>query len=371
MIKPPLLIRADADARMGNGHLMRCFALAQQWQSEAGEVAFVSYCESARLRQRIEAAGMDFTEVSKTYPNRLDLETTLERLARLKDGHAQRTAPRVVLDGYHFDEHYQQAIKSAGYPLLVLDDTVRLKHYYADALLNQNLNAEQLAYQCDPETELLLGARFVLLRPEFMVWRAWRRDVPDVARKLLITMGGADPDNVTYQVLRAVQHLTVPDLEAVVLVGANNPHYEALQKFVADSQPIADQAEGQKTGGIRLVRDAHNVPDLMAWADLAVTAGGSTCWEMAFMGLPSITLILADNQSAIAENLHEAGAVVNAGWHDKVTLTSLVETLELLIADAGKRRRMSERGRTLVDGLGAERVAHALTSQWRESPVNI
>ena len=342
-----LLIRADASTRIGTGHLMRCLALAQAWQAEGRRAIFLSHCESAALIQRIKAAGGGYIALGEPHPAPGDLRQTLECL---KEQHADW----LVLDGYHFDTGYQQAVRAAGYHLLVIDDTAHLSEYHADVLLNQNLNAEQLKYKCDVETTLLLGTRYVLLRQEFLAWRGWQREIPDVARKVLVTMGGGDPDNVTLKVIHVLQRVGVNELEAVVVVGGSNPHLEMLQSEVQRSRIT-----------IRLGHDVVDMPELMAWADLAVSAGGSTCWELAFMGVPNVVLVLAENQQGIAEGLEQAGAVTNLGWYSKVAEDLVAGALIDLIHAPEKRRQMSKAGQRLVDGHGVGRVVQAIDSRMK------
>jgi spore coat polysaccharide biosynthesis predicted glycosyltransferase SpsG len=102
------------------------------------------------------------------------------------------------------------------------------------------------------------------------------------------------------------------------------------------------------------------MPSLMAWADIAVTGGGSTSWESAFMGLPSLVLVLADNQSAIASGLHEAGVALNLGSHKNVGSKEIVTKLKALMGNQRWRKQMSLLGKRLVDGQGSKRVLRAL-----------
>jgi spore coat polysaccharide biosynthesis predicted glycosyltransferase SpsG len=135
----------------------------------------------------------------------------------------------------------------------------------------------------------------------------------------------------------------------VVVAGAGNPHYDELQAAAAESpQPI------------RTERNVTDMPGLMSWADLAVSAGGSTCWELAFMGLPNVVLVLADNQRGIAAGLGEAGVSLNLGWHADCTAKIVADALEGLMFSADRRAKMSRRGRELVDGLGGTRVVAEL-----------
>jgi UDP-2,4-diacetamido-2,4,6-trideoxy-beta-L-altropyranose hydrolase len=339
-----VLIRADANAQMGTGHLMRCLALAQAWQSQGGEAIFVTVCDSEGLLQRIRGEGFQVVELQKTYPDPDEWDATSRVLAAYPEAW-------VVLDGYHFDPAYQRRVKKTGHSLLVIDDMAHLDHYYADVVLNQNIHAAQLDYSCEPYTRLLLGTEYVLLRREFWSWREWEREIPDVARKVLVTLGGGDPDNQTLKVIRALQEVDVEGLEAVVVVGGSNPHWEELN------------SAARVVPGVRLVRNVSNMPELMAWADVAITAGGSTCWETAFMGLPNLVLILVENQREVAEALDNYGLGLSLGWHKKIRVSSLAKTLKQVMYDSARRAKMSEKGKYLVDGAGIERIIALLDVQ--------
>jgi UDP-2,4-diacetamido-2,4,6-trideoxy-beta-L-altropyranose hydrolase len=322
--------------------------LGQTWQAHGGTVTLLSYGQHEALRQRIASTGVDYCSLKKCHPDPEDLYNTLRLLARCATHTAQR--PWLVLDGYHFDPAYQQAIRTAGYRLLMIDDTAHWPQYHADVLMNQNMQAEEWSYPCPPETLLLLGTRYVLLRPEFLPWHAWHRDIPAVARKLLVTLGGGDPDNVTLQVLKALPHVTVDDLEVVLIVGAYNPHYAALQEVVK-CLPLP----------IRLIRDAHNMPELMAWADVAVAGAGSTSWEMAFLGLPSVLLVLAPNQERNATGLAAAGAAISMRDSQQMTAVQLANLLTAVCHDQTQRQALSLHGRQVIDGKGGERIVSVLT----------
>ncbi len=341
-MRPSLVIRADGGTRQGTGHLMRCLALAQEWQARGGQVHFVSACESEGLRQRIAQGGFGLIPVHHPFPHPADWEV----LAAVLGDH---DGAWVVLDGYHFDSTYQLRIKEAGCRLLVIDDMAPLPHYYTDVLLNQNIHAPDLPYRCEPSTQLLLGNRYALLRSDFLTWRDWQREIPAVAHKVLVTLGGSDPQNQTIKVIGALKHMAMKGLEALVIVGPANDQVDSLQSVVRASGVSA-----------RLICNPTSMAELMAWADVALSAAGSTCWELAFMGVPSLMLVLADNQQPIAEKSSEAEAGVNLGWYHEVTERQIAQSLSTLIHDRSRRELMSRKGRDLIDGLGSQRVISAL-----------
>ena len=342
---PHLAVRADANATMGVGHAMRCLALTQEWRQRGGEVTWVTNADNDGLMRRLDDAQVQVEPLTGCCPDPQDIEATLATLARHSDGW-------LVLDGYHFDHCYQQQVKEAGHHLLVVDDIVNSGHYYADIVLNQNIDAELLSYHTEPYTQMLLGTRYALLRQEYAPWRDWLREIPEVPRHVLVSLGGGDSANYTLKVMQALQRIDEASLEVVVVVGPANPNLEQLEL----------QARSSTRPEIRLAQDVTDMPKLMAWADVAVSVGGSTCWELAFMGLPSLTLLTHDNHRVVVPGLARAGAVQNLGWITEITEEELTRRVCMVLEDWGLRCSMSVRGRELVDGLGVERVVGCLRS---------
>jgi UDP-2,4-diacetamido-2,4,6-trideoxy-beta-L-altropyranose hydrolase len=232
-----------------------------------------------------------------------------------------------------------------GNRLLVVDDMAHLKHYYANIVLNQNLYAPGLNYSCEPGTRLLLGTPYALLRREFLAWRNWKRKISEIARYVLVTMGGSDPDNATLGIVRLLQYVDTPGLEVLVIVGAGNPHAKSLEAAARQS-PVP----------VRLVHEARNMPELMSLADVAISAGGSTAWELAFMGLPTIFLVLTDNQRPVAESLGSAGAALDLGWYSKATPVYIKKELASFMTKEKVRADMSRKVKKIIDGDGASRI---------------
>jgi UDP-2,4-diacetamido-2,4,6-trideoxy-beta-L-altropyranose hydrolase len=138
----------------------------------------------------------------------------------------------------------------------------------------------------------------------------------------------------------------LPGLEVSVVAGATNPNREEIEKEMAPLPPA-----------FRLLTAVEDMPRWMAWADMAISAGGSTVWEMAFMGLPNLVLVLADNQFPIAGRLGQEGISGNLGWADSISPAQISAAAGSLALASEKRREMAEKGRGLVDGLGGSRVA--------------
>ncbi|MBN1615180.1 MAG: UDP-2,4-diacetamido-2,4,6-trideoxy-beta-L-altropyranose hydrolase [Deltaproteobacteria bacterium] len=336
------LLRADATTEMGTGHIMRCLALAHGLIGQGKEVTLLGRCTHEGLRDRIETSGVRFIAIDRPHPDPADLQRTIEIVSELR-------IHWVILDGYHFDVNFHRTIRKTGCRLLVVDDSSNLAAYQADILLNQNITARQELYAGSSINTFLLGLKYVLLRPEFLRKRQWLRELPEVAHKVLVTMGGADPDNATLKVIQALQRVNGIELESRVVVGFTNPHLKTLRNAVEKSPCNID-----------FFVNVQDMSDQMAWADLAVAAAGSTCWELAFMGLPTCTIVIAKNQWPVAERLHEEGFSLNLGWYHSFDLDHCAKTIGDLATDLGKRTFMSRRGRQLVDGKGVQAVITAL-----------
>ena len=338
-----MLVRADASATIGSGHVMRCLALAKAWQNTGGRVFYLMAESIPGLGERLVREGIAAEGMTAAAGTLHDGEQTVAEARR-------SNAAWVVADGYRFVPEYVRMLKSAGLRVLFLDDDGRFDFYAADAVLNQNISAAPGMYdRRETFTELLLGSEYVLLRPEFLA-ETQVREHPAVGRKILVTMGGSDSENVTSKVLRALGRVE-RDFEARVVVGSGNPWQPELQS-------LADALSSK----VQLVSSPENMAALMGWADVAISAAGSTCWELAYLGLPAIVIALSRDQQAIAKGAAECEIAISLGWHANLSEAQISAALNQLLADREKRLAMSERGRKLVDGEGAARVVKFLQS---------
>lgn len=308
---------------MGLGHLMRCQALAQAWQDAGGEAQFAT------------SGG-----VPPGSPE--DAAETIQ-LAQ------EANAAWIVVDGYHFGSAYRELLRRASPPLLFLDDCGDAEYDPTDWILNQNLHASESLYPgCDP-AHLMLGPRYILLRREFRCRADRSREVQPAGRRILVTFGGSDPQRMTVRAIEALKMLRLPDLEARVVIGP------------AHADPdVARIAARDLAFPVRIECNPANLPDLMAWADIAISAAGSTCWELAFLGVPQIVMAVAPNQYPIADTLARCGLAESLGEARAVTTSHLAASVETLLMDRKRRGEFSRRGQQTVDGMGAARVASRL-----------
>ncbi len=327
-----LLLRSDADRAVGAGHVMRGLALAQAWQDQGGCVLHLGALRLPGLAERLDAAG-----VRRAGPDDAADARETARIARSSG------AAWVAIDGYGFDAGFQESVADAGARTLILDDTAHLPSYRADLLLNPNLHATAAMYVRKTRARLLLGTRFTLLRREFWADPAETAEVPGTVTRVLVTLGGSGAvAPLTSRVVDAVLQ-ACPDAGLTVIGGA----VEGL---------------GERVGNrVRALRDATGVADLMRGTQLAISAAGGTCWELARCGVPMIVIALADNQRPVGRSLGEGGAALDLGWHEGLTLERLRAEVADLARDPRRRREMAWRAGSLVDAEGGRRVAMTMT----------
>lgn len=332
------LIRVDASAKIGWGHAMRCFALATELKKAGAVVQFITRDFEDNSIVMIKNGRFPVEKIPSGSSQEEDLRLTLQLADDLGPD-------MIIVDGYLFTRNYLQRLKRSGRLLLCIDDIAHT-FFPCDILLNQNLNASREMYysKVKPDTILLLGPQYVLLRNEFSRAQKIGLNSNDVVKKVLVTMGGSGSYGQTIRVLKALD-AAKSNFDILVIINANMPRAGQLSDFIKSS-----------TKKINIVKDANNMADLMLKCDLAITAGGITCWELACLGIPNITILLADNQRGVANELGKRDITYNLGWHSEVTQTKISEAVDTLVADPPRRRSMSMRGHQLINGRGAEKV---------------
>lgn len=341
----PLLIRADAGGFTGTGHVMRMMALAQSYIRRGGGVAIASVQCPEKLVLRLKDSGIDHYYIDAT---KLGSDEDAKATLRLSK---ELGAKWVVLDGYHFNYEYQKRLKQSELSILCTDDHGYSDKWCCDAILNQNLDAEKhIKYENDVvDFKRLLGASFCLFREEFLQGNQAKKPWKQIDR-LLITLGGSDPENATAATLRLLNSSIARSLTIRVLAGADNPHVEDLRAFESQHQ-------------IEVVQNATNMPEQYAWADGIISAGGSTCWEWLYLGLPGAIVTIADNQLPIVKALAESReAALPLGWFNSSTFGANAKQLSKWIDTPALVCDAQVAGQ-LIDGRGADRVAALFSRQ--------
>jgi len=366
-----IAFRADASLQIGTGHVMRCLTLADALAARGAKCQFLCRAHEGDLIDFIRSKGyvayalpmvpaVDATS-NEPAPNSSSTDIAHSRwLGSTQAEDAEACAPILavqrpdwlIVDHYALDAHWEHALAPHYRQLMVIDDLADRPHA-CDLLLDQTFGRDAADYRplVPAHCKLLCGSKYALLRPEFSALRPYslqRREQPAL-RKLMITMGGVDKDNVTGQVLQALRTCSLPaDCRITVVMGATAPWLDEVRT----------QAQGM-SWPTRVLVGVSNMAQLMADSDLAIGAAGATSWERCCLGLPSIVLALAENQRLIFSHL----TLVNAA----VAVNFINEKLELEISgliekfrEPGNLAKMGIIASTVTDGMGAKRVGDHL-----------
>lgn len=332
-----LAIRADASTAIGLGHAMRCLALAQEARDRGWTVLFLSTSMPPTLSAALEAEGVEVRLLSCETGSPQDARETTRAARAAGSGW-------IVVDGYRLGGEYQHALKRERLHVLAIDDFGQMTGHRADLILDQNLGATPEPYAGCPKATLLLGPEFAMLRRAF---RARPESKTGGTRlRILVTMGGADPVDATLFVVKAIESLEV-QAEKTVIVGSAYPHLARLEAAITGSET-------------RLEVNPADMAMWMHWADLAISAGGSTSWELACAGVPAVVVPFAANQIPIARALAGHGVARFPGPLDSIGPDDLRAEVNRLAALPGTLAEMSLRARRLIDGWGARRVLDAI-----------
>jgi UDP-2,4-diacetamido-2,4,6-trideoxy-beta-L-altropyranose hydrolase len=341
---PRILFFADAGPAVGGGHVMRCLTLARALTERGAECAFVESRAAAAVLGRFGWPPQAVVAMANA--------DDLAGLVRWGAQFAHSFAPDVVVvDHYGAGAGEEATLRGPGRRLAVIDDLADRAHD-CDLLIDPGFGRRREDYAAlAPEPCVtLIGPDYALVRPEFADARPRalsRRARHDQARRALVALGLTDVGGATRRVVEAL----LPHLQEVrldVVLGTDAPSLDWISALAGHDRRI------------HLHINTNEMANLVAEADLAIGAGGSSVWERACLGLPAVTLILADNQADMAHRLAEAGAALALDVRAEGFETALTAAWNQLVDQPQLRWSLTDRASALCDGRGAERAAIAV-----------
>jgi UDP-2,4-diacetamido-2,4,6-trideoxy-beta-L-altropyranose hydrolase len=334
-----LFFRADGGRAIGFGHLMRCHALAQAARRAGLAPFFLTRPGDGTGISKLAALGERAVPLTGPENPTADLTATLGAIRLALRGGPMSHAI-LVTDHNGLDASWIRGAREAGPVVVSLNDLPRIR-YASHLVVNGNLGAERFHYETEAGTRLLVGPAYFFFRDEFLEPGVARCAQPELARRVVVTLGAGDPENVTQRVIEALEGAG-GTLEITLVAGGAYGYLESLEGAAAKSRHR-----------VAIERDLPKTARVFASADLAVCAGGTTAYEMAILGVPAVVLILSETQADAARALDAGGVVLCAGTPDVAHILDAVESLR---RDAKRRREMAARGRVLFDGQGRRRV---------------
>ena len=336
-----IVIRADCGPGIGTGHLMRMLALGQACVQVGGCVTMAVGVIPGGLKKRILNSGIQLHVLKHSNGCLRDAQETLQIANGCK-------ADWIAIDGYRFDYKYQAQVAETQARLLMMDDGEQADLAVVDLVLNQNAYATIPAGRT--RVDYLAGCEYTLLRTEFLAEAACEpKHVVKLARRILVTFGGSDEDDWTSVALRAIEQAGNERTIVDAVVGAGYPNLDALLHLKRELKY-----------NVRIHRNVDRMVDLMSRVDMAVTAGGSTCYELARCGVPSLAIAVADNQRSVVDELVRREAIVQ--FEPEGSAGELHSAIRRLMRDDVTRNKLSSNGQRLVDGHGSLRIARRLAN---------
>ncbi|MDB0018682.1 UDP-2,4-diacetamido-2,4,6-trideoxy-beta-L-altropyranose hydrolase [bacterium] len=334
------VIRADASAAIGSGHVMRCLSLSAAIQRRGGETEFVTQLKGGNLATTLRKSSSRLHELAA--------RTRTERADALDTLHMAGEADAYIVDHYALSDTWETIVGKSGSRVIAIDDLADRKHT-ASLIVDSTYPGDSHRYEGLTNGQLLLGTRFAMLS---RVYDKLRRS--PISTKLgkvprvLVYFGASDLPGATLTALEALEDSEFRDIKVDVVVGPNNAYGEAIRQMARSNSYW------------RIHRSQPSFANLLLHADYAVTAGGVTQLERACLGVPGVTITVADNQVPSTTALASAGVTNYVGHFGDVTPTMIRDALATLTSSAARSREMSTAGMTIVDGLGADRVAEIL-----------
>ena len=354
-------IRVDASVEIGSGHVMRCLTLAEELQSRGNEVTFICRNHNGNLGKFIGDLGYNVTLLSSAIANSGNSNIKSENKSHLgveQEVDAKQTADAlcgksidwIIVDHYSLDSEWHKYMYAFCKNIMVIDDLANRK-YECDLILDQTYGVDEESYKdlVPSRCRILTGSSNALLRTQFLHLREVALNIREEqgrVNRVLVTMGGMDPDNVTLTVINGLLQVEWNgDVEINIVLGQHAPHLEQIRSI-------------QSTDFIKVnvISNVNNMAELMLNSDIAIGAGGTTSWERCCMGLPTLMVISAENQVNIINKLSQDGIVINLGWHHVLECLDIKEAIEGLIDKPEEILLMSKKSFSVCDGLGLYRV---------------
>ncbi|WP_312447953.1 UDP-2,4-diacetamido-2,4,6-trideoxy-beta-L-altropyranose hydrolase [Stutzerimonas nitrititolerans] len=355
-----VVFRVDASLAIGTGHVMRCLTLARALRERGHECLFVSREHPGNLLKLISEEGFAVhalpvgSERDSELPHARWLGASQAEDALSCKGLIASWCPDwLVVDHYALDHRWEVSVRPVECRVLVIDDLADRQHS-CDLLLDQNLGRSRLDYQglLPQDCAILTGPHYSLLRPEFAALRAdsLARREEGLLNSVLIAPGGVDQHNYTSKILKALLGCKLPDgIRFTIVLGATAPHLQVVREF-AEQYPWP----------VEVLSGIKNMAQHMATADLAIGAGGSTSWERCCLGIPTLLLVLAENQLPASRQLATSKAAIMIDADDD--LCCQLQRAFSLMSDSVTRRDYSNAASEITDGLGVGRVLDSMSS---------
>lgn len=340
-----IAFRVDGGKDTGMGHVMRSLSLASAFPDKH-QIVFIVNNED--IKDYLKYSNLNI----KTFiiGNHLSSD---EEINKVRSILKENDINILITDSYNIDQQYLSAVKKEVELLVSIHDFAPFS-FPSDIVINGNVYAADMEYKSlNGNTKFLLGTKYLLMRKEFIDLP--KRELSKDVSKVLVTVGGGDPLNLTTKIIRSMKLLADHDLidrsniQINIVIG---PAFTNKMEIIRITKTL--------NLDITLHINVHKMSDLMLACDMAVSAGGSTLYELAAAGTPAIAILQSENQFQGALALIKKETIINLGRGDMIGTDAIANNINKLMSNFQFRRKMSQTGQKLVDGRGAERCAQEI-----------
>jgi len=334
-----IFIRVDASEHIGMGHLMRCIDFANHASEKGVNPVFLTSTSSAK--EIIDAKGFKCILIAKNYKH------AFKEIKSLKNNHSAKVILLDInycstIEQRHEYFVFLQELKTLDLFLITFED-LSSDVFPADIVIIPYVGGESLKVHKKVGSTYLLGPKFFPVREEFI--NVTKKQSPQNVKNILITMGGSDSNQITIKVVKALSKLKLNVHLKVVSGSLSQLSDEQVRALLSNYD-----------GSFQVIKDAHNMAELMNESQLAITNSGLTKYEMGNMGLPAIVISNNSKHAALMVEFASYGTVVHLGANEEVTEENILGAVISLMKDEIIRKKMSNAGKQLVDGMGMERI---------------
>lgn len=367
MVKKTIIIRVDGNNSIGSGHIVRNITLANQLKKIGYNIIFVSRNITKKLIQTINKNNHNFIKLEKNDPQILKIENEydkwlgcsqihdaddfLEKIINIENIHL------IIVDHYGINEIWEKKVKHIA-PILVIDDLNNRIHD-CSYLLDTTYGKKNDCYKnlVPKKCILMLGSKYALLRDEFnklrqnaINERIQRINTKNHVKNINISMGGVDAQNVTLKIIKSLNHIKDINFKVTIILGGEYKFLDLLHNEIKNSN-----------FDVEIFQNIDNVAQKFANADICIGASGSTTWERACLGVPTINIVTANNQLEIAKILSAQNYIIDAGFEKNICPKNFgLNVVKPLLINNSKILNLSQKFAKICDGRGTKRVLNTI-----------
>lgn len=336
-----IFFRVDSSYVAGTGHVMRCLTLANELKDRKADISFICRDLPGNLANYIMDKGYHVfmlpLQSERTNASWLQADWKTDAMETAQILMDSSPVDCLIIDHYGIDHRWEKVMEERAAKIVVIDDLADRPHRCSILLDQNSSNAEDRYQKLVPQHCVkFVGTSYAILRPEFRLLKKQLAEHNGRICRILVFFGGTDPTNETLKTLQTLSQLQYSNLHIDVVVGKSNKNKDIIQSICSRMLNAAFYCQ------------IDNMAELMWKADFSIGAGGSSTWERCYLGLPSLTIITADNQRAITTLVHDKGAACCLGVSSEVTMEKIEIGINTMLARPSVVKEMSKQALQLM-----------------------